>query len=153
MTGALDSIVRLEAVDVATGRSETLLQTNLPLQSPSWSPCGRYLIANAAGRLYRIMLDREKRVLEQIFVDLLQSSHNDQAISPDGTRLALTHKTELGRAAVYVMRMDRCSAELAVAEVPAWFHGWSPDSSTIIYACERKGRWAIGTCAAEGGRE
>ena len=33
------------------------------------------------------------------------------------------------------MRMDRCSAELAVAEVPAWFHGWSPDSSTTRDAC------------------
>lgn len=143
----------IEAVDIGTGAAETLLKTNLPIQAPSWSPCGSYLIANAAGRLYRIALDRDRRVLEQILVDRLHSTNSDHAISPDGKLLALTDKTEFGKSAVYVMRLNARFPDLVVAAVPAWFHGWAPDSRTIAYSCVRNGLWSIGICDIEGGRE
>lgn len=143
----------VEAFDVLTGDVEVLLQTNLPIQAPCWSPDGLYLIANAAGRLYRIRLDDTRRKLEEVFVDRLHSANNDHGISPDGTRLAVTDMTEYGRSAIYTVRLDRMMPELVVPETPSWFHGWSPDSRAVLYSCVRNGLWTIAWRDLAGGPE
>ncbi|QEW22633.1 translocation protein TolB [Marinibacterium anthonyi] len=133
----------VEAVDVLTGEVEVLLRTNLPIQAPCWSPDGQFLIVNAAGRMYRIWLNDGRRRLEEVFVNRLHSTNNDHGMSPDGRRLAVTDMTEYGRSAIYVLRLDTLEPEMIVPETPSWFHGWAPDSRSIVYSCVREGLWTI----------
>ena len=82
----------LEIFDIDTGRATVVLQTDRLIEAPNWSPDGRTLVVNGDGRLFRVALDAP--ALTPIDTGFARACNNDHGISPDGTMLVISDKTD-----------------------------------------------------------
>ena len=76
----------LQIWDLATGSAQQVLQTDMLIEAPNWSPYGSYLLVNGEGRLFRVPLS-DPRLLPvpmDIPQDVARGCNNDHGISPDG---------------------------------------------------------------------
>ncbi|WP_425099539.1 TolB family protein [Tropicibacter sp. S64] len=140
----------LEIMDIETGDVQTLLETERHIEAPNWAPSGAYLIVNAGGRVYRVSLDDPR--LDEIDVGFTELN-NDKGLSPDGTLLAFSDKTETGKSAIYTVPSGGGVPVRVTEKVPSWWHGFSPDGQKHTYPCVRDGQFAIATCALDGADE
>jgi Tol biopolymer transport system component len=140
----------IEAYDTVTQKTETLLKANMPLQAPSWTPDGGAILVNANGQLFEVPLDINPRVLRYHFTEGLYSTQCDRGYSPDGSKLALTDYTKADRACIYLIERDTHRPQQLTADLPSWFHGWAPDSQSILYSGRRAGSWVIAACGIDG---
>ena len=131
----------LEIWDMASGQASVVLQTDLLIEAPNWAPAGDALLVNSDGKLLRVPLDNPR--LEHLDTGFATACNNDHGYSPDGTRIALTHRTDRG-AEIYVMPARGGTPEPATHNAPSWFHGWSPDGGTLTYAAARGGSRVVG---------
>lgn len=142
----------LEVVDTQTGERKTLAEFDYLIEAPNWTPDHKYLIYNSKGLLYRFELE----TLESTRIESGYAIHcnNDHVLSPDGTRLAISHHTqEDGRSRIYIIPIEGGHPELVTALAPSYLHGWSPDGMTLTYCAERSGDYNIYTIPAAGGTE
>ncbi|HEX5933039.1 MAG TPA: hypothetical protein VFY63_02630, partial [Pseudorhizobium sp.] len=93
----------VEIFDLDSRTSRVIWQTDALFEAPNWSPCGRYLLLNSEGRIYRLMLQEEPVVIEAVETSFAVQCNNDHGISPDGSRIAISDKTEFGKSAIYVL--------------------------------------------------
>lgn len=91
----------VEVFDVATGEARVVWQTERLVEAPNWSPDGKFLIINGDGRLYRLRFDGSEPVA--IDTGFARECNNDHGISPDGSTLAISDKTEFGKSAIYLL--------------------------------------------------
>lgn len=137
--------------DLESGTSRTVLTTHRHIEAPNWTPDGQALIVNAAGRLYRVALDTP--ALELIDTGFAQGCNNDHGISPDGTKLAISDKTETGQSSIYLLPIGGGTPRRVTRNVPSYWHGWSPDGATLAYTAKRGATFQIYTCGIDGGEE
>lgn len=122
---------------VATARAEVLLQTDRRIEAPNWDPAGDSLLVNGDGRLFRVPLDRPALVpLDTGFAD---RCNNDHGFSPDGRLIALSHHRENG-SEIFLMPAQGGTPRLISPAAPSWWHGWSPDGTTLAYVAARGNR-------------
>lgn len=142
----------LAIFDLATGKAETVLTTERLIEAPNWTPDSRMLIVNGDGRLFRVALDGppEFREIDSGFAARL---NNDHGISPDGRTLVISDATEEGESCIYTLPARGGTPTRVTADVPSYWHGWSPDGTTLAYAGKRDAGFDIYTCPAEGGAE
>ena len=95
LLGQADSLIRssLLTVEVASGRIDTVYTADRHFEAPNWSRDGGFFVVNSGGRLYRLNARGDKR-LQQIPTGFATRVNNDHGISPDGTRLALSHAAQ-----------------------------------------------------------
>lgn len=138
--------------DLGSGDVQCLLRHRGHIEAPNWHPEG-YLIVNGGGRLYRVPMDAP--ALERIDTDFAVTLNNDHGISPDGTRLAVTDKTESGVACIYTLPVEGGVPVRVTDATPSWWHGWSPDGERHVYAGAQRGDRVVRiyTCRADGGDE
>ncbi len=134
-----------------SGAIEVVLVEDGVIEAPNWHPDG-YLVVNGGGLLYRVPLDAP--ALEPIDTGFATELNNDHGLSPDGTLLAISDKTEHGENCIYTLPVTGGVPEPVTAEVPSWWHSWSPDGARMAYPGARGDRvLRLYTCAAVGGDE
>ena len=152
----------LKTVEVPSGRVESVFSDDLHFEAPNWSPDGRYFVVNSEGRLYRLPTHPDGR-LEEIPTGFASKVNNDHGFSPDGGRLVISHHAEEHitdstqdwlASSIYVLPSDGSPTPVKVtAKAPSFWHGWSPDGTTLAYVGLRDGEWDIYTIPVSGGEE
>jgi Tol biopolymer transport system component len=160
---ARDSIrSTLVAVDVPSGRIDTIYSDTIHFEAPNWSRDGRFLVVNSRGRLYRLPVNGTGRLTE-IATGFATRANNDHGISPDGKLLVISHhaseyitdpRQDWLASTIYVMPIDGSAAPRKVTrKAPSFWHGWSPDGQTLAYVGRRDGEFDIYTIPVSGGEE
>ncbi|MBA3325326.1 MAG: TolB family protein [Rhodobacteraceae bacterium] len=141
----------LEIFELATGRSRVVLETDALIEAPNWDPGGATLLVNGGGRLFRVALEGRAE-LHPVATGFADACNNDHGISPDGTRIALSHDAAEG-STIYLLPAEGGEPVQVTARNPSYWHGWSPDGATLAFCGARGGRFDIFTIAADGGKE
>jgi TolB protein len=146
---------RLELLEVDTGLRRIVYSSGGHFEAPNWSRDGRYLLFNQEGRIYKFPLDtRKPQILD---TGSVRSNNNDHGISFDGKWLALSSHTEQpGNKAgsqVYVVGVEGGQPVKITDQAPSYWHGWSPDGTTLVYCAEREGNYDVWAIGARGGKE
>jgi TolB protein len=164
LLGQADSLIRssLRTVDVASGRIDTVYTADRHFEAPNWSRDGSFFVVNSGGRLYRLNARGDKQ-LQEIPTGFATRVNNDHGISPDGTRLALSHAaqeyiTDPAQAwlasTVYVLPIEgSASPSKVTTKTPSFWHGWSPDGTTLAFVGRRDGEWDVYSIPVRGGEE
>ncbi|WP_068110582.1 TolB family protein [Tropicimonas marinistellae] len=141
----------LVVYDLGAETQEIVLRSEHHIEAPNWMPGDAALLVNSNGRLFRVPL--ADPALEAVDTGFATGLNNDHGISPDGTRIAISDKTETGQSCIYTIPIGGGAPERVTAEVPSYFHGWSPDGAQLAYAGFRGAEAEIFTCPAAGGPE
>ncbi len=141
----------IEIYNIVTGETRIVWQTEQLVEAPNFSRDGRFLIINGDGLLYRLSLDGGGPV--QIDTDFAVLCNNDHGLSLDGALLAISDKAQFGKSAIYVLPAAGGTPRLVTPNLPSYWHGWSPDGSTLSYCGIRDQVFDIYTIPVEGGDE
>ncbi len=145
---------RLEIIDIETGMREVVYTSEKHFEAPNWSRCGKFLVFNQEGKLYRFDLKSKKiRVIDTGFAD---SNNNDHGISFDGKTLAISHHTPENGARhsiIYTVPIKGGTPKRVTPLGPSYWHGWSPDDKWHTYCAERNGEYDVYKIPASGGEE
>lgn len=141
----------MEIFDIATGETRVVWQTERLVEAPNWSPDGKFLIINGDGRLYRLGFDGSDPT--EIDTGFARHCNNDHGISPDGSTLVISDKTEFGSSAIYLLPAEGGTPRLVTRNLPSYWHGWSPDGRMLAYCGIRDQVFDIYTIPVDGGEE
>ena len=146
---------RLEILDAGTGQRRVVHASAAHFEAPNWSRDGKSLLYNQEGRIYRLPLDTlTPRVLD---TGRVTANNNDHGISFDGKWLALSSHTEQdgtkAGSQIYVVGIDGGEPVKITEQAPSYWHGWSPDGSTLVYCAERDGNYDVWSIGSSGGKE
>ena len=146
---------RLELLEVETGIRRVIHSSADHFEAPNWSRDGAYLLYNQDGQIYKLPLDSGHP--ELLDTGSVAANNNDHGISFDGARLALSsHMVQSGRKSgsqIYVVPIEGGEPVRVTDEAPSYWHGWSPDGSTLVYCAERDGNYDVYSIPATGGLE
>lgn len=130
---------------------QTVVRSNEPLLSPSWSPDGRKLayVSFERGNSSIFIQDISTGAREE--VAKFRGINGAPAFSPDGGRLALT-LSRSGNPEIYVMNLGskaltQVTNQMGIDTEPVW----SADGGTIYFTSDRGGRPQIYQAPAGGG--
>ncbi|MBE2277890.1 MAG: TolB family protein [Rhodobacteraceae bacterium] len=121
----------LETFEVATGSVREILRVDGRVEAPNWSPCGGWLLVNAAGRLYRVPLDRPR--LEPVETGAATRCNNDHGITPDGRWIILSGHHEGQGSQIYRIPVAGGEPERISTRPPSWWHAISADGIWMAY--------------------
>jgi TolB protein len=142
----------LEIVEVETGKRTVLKDFHTLIEAPNWLKDGKHLIYNSEGKIYKYNMDTNLSTV--IDSGICDHCNNDHVLSPDHTKLAVSHHTyEDGMSRVYIFPIEGGTPTLITPIAPSYLHGWSPDGTTLAYCAERNGEYDIYTIPAVGGIE
>lgn len=143
----------LEVWDIERAEARVILQTEMLIEAPNWSPCGRYLLVNGDGGLFRVALDAP--TLAPVDLGGVGKLNNDHGISPDGKTIVLSSHHRGQGSEIYLCDAAGGEPRLVSPQAPSWWHGWSPDGETLAYVAARGGSRVIDvyTLPASGGKE
>ena len=143
----------LESYDLATGQRSTLREFPYLIESPNWTPDGKWIIYNADGKLYKVPVQGDDAP-QQINTDFATSCNNDHVLSADGKQIAISHGTaEDHSSRIYTLPITGGTPQLITPMAPSYLHGWSPDLAELAYCAERGGNYDIYVVPATGGVE
>jgi TolB protein len=152
----------LRTVEIESGSVETVYNEDRHFEAPNWSRDGQFFIVNSAGRLYRLRADGVGGLAE-IPTGFATRVNNDHGISPDGSRLALSHAAEEHitdpeqawlASSIYILPIGGSETPVKVTQkAPSFWHGWSPDGATLVYTALRDDEWDVYSIPASGGEE
>lgn len=142
----------LQVADTDGYNPQTVLESDQPLMSPSWSPDGASLayvsFENQRPEIFIQHLASARRSKMAGFKGLNQAP----AWSPDGRKLALVLSKD-GSPDIYVMdiatrKLKRITRHRAIDTEPVW----TPDGKALFFTSDRSGSPQIYRIALEGGR-
>jgi len=140
----------LEVFDVSSGEVRTVLETDRHIEAPNWDHLRDALVVNAEGRLFRVALEGGPLIEVETGLGHL---NNDHGLTPDGTRLIVSESVP-GRGSVIYDLPANGGAPRQISGVPgAYWHGVSPDGSTLAFCGKREGQFDIYTIPFGGGDE
>ncbi|ABC91150.1 putative periplasmic component of the Tol biopolymer transport system [Rhizobium etli CFN 42] len=141
----------VEIYNVGTGRAREVWQTDRLVEAPNFSPDGSYLLLNGDGLLFRLPLDGGEVV--RVDTGFAVNCNNDHGISPDGTEIVISDKSEFGKSAIYILPIEGGTPRLVTRNQPSYWHGWSPDGRQLAYCGIRDDLFDIYTISVDGGAE
>ncbi len=141
----------LEIVPIGSKDRRVLYHTTNHIEAPNWTPDGKDLLFNSAGRIFRLPASGGEP--QPIDTGFAQRCNNDHGLSPDGTQLAISDQSKGGKSLIYVLPVTGGTPRLITPQGPSYWHGWSPDSSTLSYCAERNGEFDVYTILVQGGEE
>jgi TolB protein len=114
--------------------ARTILIKNVLIESPNWTPDGKWLIVNSGGKLFR--LPSQGGDLEEISTGAIQTCNNDHVLSPDGQRIYISSCGNL-----YVLPVEGGEPRQISNNHPSsatyrhqyYLHGIAPDESMLAY--------------------
>ena len=134
-----DSVYELSVADADGYNPRTVLRSNQPLMSPSWSPDGRQLAyVSFENRRAQIVI-QTLATGSRTVVSSAPGINGAPSWSPDGQRLALTLSKD-GDAEIYSYHirsgaLSRLTYNSAIDTEPVW----SPDGQSIVFTSDRGG--------------
>ncbi len=151
MTDPGKLVSRIEVLEIASGSREVVAELDRWIEAPNWTANDR-LIVNGEGRLYSIPVTGGE--LEPIDTGFATACNNDHGLSPDGTRIAISDQTQDGgNSVIFTVPIGGGEPTRVTALSPSYWHGWSPDGTTLAYTGRRDEVWGIFTVPADGGDE
>ena len=121
-------------------------------EAPNWSRDGSYLIFNRNGSLEKISVAGGSP--EKIDTGFANRCNNDHGISPEGKWLAISDQSQDDhQSSVYVLPVTGGVPKRLTQFSPSYWHGWSPDGTTLAFVGERNGNFDIYTIPVAGGEE
>ncbi|MDK4734218.1 hypothetical protein [Rhizobium sp. CNPSo 3490] len=141
----------VEIYNVGTGRAREVWQTDRLVEAPNFSADGSYLLLNGDGLLFRLPLDGGEVV--KVDTGFAVNCNNDHGISPDGTEIVISDKTEFGKSTIYILPVEGGTPRLITQNQPSYWHGWSPDGRQLAYCGIRDDLFDIYTISVDGGVE
>jgi Tol biopolymer transport system component len=142
----------LEIFDLETETTAVVHRTDRLIEAPNWSPDGSELVFNGDGRLFRLTLGGVGEP-QEIDTGFASELNNDHGISGDGTLIVISDQTEAGESCIYTLPYGGGAPRRVTDRTPSYWHGWSPDGSTLAYCAKRDGVFDIYSIAVEGGPE
>jgi TolB protein len=142
----------LEVVPIASKDRRIVYFTGDHIEAPNWTRDGKYFIFNRHGRLYKLPATGGQP--ELIDTGFANRCNNDHGLSPDGTQLAISDQSQAGgKSLVYLLPSAGGTPRRITITGPSYWHGWSPDGSTLAFCGERNGEFDVYTIAVAGGEE
>lgn len=122
------------------------------LEAPNWSRDGSYLIFNQDGHIEKISATGGTPL--KIDTGFANRCNNDHGISPDGKWLAISDQSqEEHKSLVYVLPITGGVPKRVTKNSPSYWHGWSPDGTTLAIVGQRDGDFDIYAIPVGGGEE
>ena len=131
----------LQIWDMATGRASQVLQTDMLIEAPNWSPDGSYLLVNGEGRIYRVPLANPE--LQPVDTGAATQCNNDHGITPDGQTYILSSHHGGQGSEIYLTPATGGQPRKISTDHPSWWHGISPDGQTLTFVGARGDRSVI----------
>lgn len=141
----------LERLSIKSLDRRVLYHSRTHFEAPNWSPDGKFLLVNSAGRIQK--LPSSGGEWQTLNTGFAEKCNNDHGISPDGTRLAISDQSKTGKSLIYTLPIEGGTPTLVTLNGPSYWHGWSPDGRTLVYCAERNGEYDVYSIPAEGGNE
>jgi TolB protein len=121
-------------------------------EAPNWARDGSYLLFNRNGHIEKIAPTGGTPV--EMDTGFANRCNNDHGISPDGKWLAISDNSqEEHESLVYVLPITGGTPKRITRNSPSYWHGWSPDGTTLAIVGERNGDFDIYAIPAAGGEE
>lgn len=141
----------LMVADADGWNPQTVVRSNEPLLSPSWSPDGRRLAYVSFERGNSSIFIQDISTGARELVASYKGINGAPAFSPDGSRLALT-LSRSGNPEIYVMSLGskaltQVTNQMGIDTEPTW----SADGGTLYFTSDRGGRPQIYSASAGGG--
>ena len=137
---------------ISDGTETVLFQTDDLIEAPNWSPDGSYLVVNGGGRIYRLDIKDPSHLCPIDTGDVVHCN-NDHGISPDGQTLVISDSPARGTSLIYAVPISGGTPKRVTPNAPSYWHGWSPDGTTLSYTAKRDGNFNIFTIPVKGGDE
>ena len=141
---------RLSIFDIATATYRPILVTSTLIEAPNSHPAG-YFLLNAEGRLYRLHPNDPK--LEPLPTDDLFHLNYDHGITLDGQIVIVSNSPKPRSSVIYTVQVTGGVPKRVTYQSPSWWHGVTPDGSTVAYTAGRNGIFDIYIYPIESGEE
>ena len=127
----------LNVIDIETGEVTLLHTYEKIIEAPNWNPENECLYFNSEGHIYRYDPDTDRT--ELIDTGSCDDCNNDHVLSPDFTKIAVSHNTNHDwlQCQIYVCSIEGGEATLVTPVKPSFLHGWSPASDELCYCAFR----------------
>jgi Tol biopolymer transport system component len=119
-------------------------------EAPNWSRDGRTLLVNSSGLLYGIPVTGG--AFQPLDTGRARRCNNDHGYSPCGRYIAISDETD-GASQILTVPATGGVPKLVTTQGPSYWHGWSPDGTTLVYCAGRLGQFDIYSIGVDGGRE
>ena len=156
--GRANSVSYLNILDTMTGRVKVLHRFEGVVEAPNWLKKENALLYNSEGLIWHYDIDKDEAVVLESGECTL--CNNDHVVSPDETRLGVSHMGSSGKgffSYVYTLPLSGGEPVKITPNSPSFLHGWSPDGKELAYCAFRQQDTGlevdIYTIPAEGGEE
>jgi hypothetical protein len=142
----------LEAIAISSADRRVVYVAPGHFEAPNWTRDGAAFLFNGNGHILRLPVAGGTPVT--IDTGFATRCNNDHGISPDSKWLAISDQTqEDHKSLVYLVPIDGGTPRRITKNSPSYWHGWSPDSSTLAFVGQRNGDFDIYTIPVAGGDE
>jgi len=143
---------KLETIDIESKVRTVVYGAPEHFEAPNWTRDGAFFLFNQNGRIYRLPVSGGKP--EVIDTGFAIRCNNDHGISPDSKFLAISDQSQGDHnSVVYTVPFGGGAPHRITQNSPSYWHGWSPDGSTLAFVGERNGDFDIYSIPAAGGAE
>lgn len=123
-------------LDTETGGITKLHTFDKVIEAPNWMQTEEdCLIYNADGRIFKYEISAGTEAL--IDTGHCTVCNNDHVLSPDNTRIAVSHSETGWMSQIYILPIDGGAPRLITPNAPSYLHGWSPDGKELAYCAFR----------------
>lgn len=141
---------RLQVADTDGYNPQTLLTSDEPIMSPTWSPDGSHLVYVSFEKGHSEIYSHNIYTAKREKISSYTGINGAPEWSPDGTRLALTLSKD-GNADVYVMsladkKLTRITRHWAIDTEATWM----PDGKSLVFTSSRSGKPQLYKIAIDG---
>lgn len=149
---AMYSTLQIASIDAENRRTEVVRTIRGHIEAPNWTRDGKSLIFNQDGHLWTVpVTGGEAAMLDTGDASKCNGSHG---LSPDGSELAITCVTPgMPEARIYIVPTHGGPPKLVTQNPNSYFHSWSPDGKTILFARPSNGSINIVAVSVETGEE
>ena len=142
----------LEIVPVGSQDRQAIYHSTNQFEAPNWSLDGSHFVFNSQGSLFRLPV--KGGTPERIDTGSAKRCNNDHGFSPDGKQIVISDQSQAdGKSLIYILPATGGTPRLVTPTGPSYWHGWSPDGTTLAYCAERGGKFDVYAIPAEGGEE
>lgn len=142
----------LETVAIASTDRRVVYVAPEHFEAPNWTRDGAAFLFNGNGHILRLPVTGGTPT--SIDTGLAVRCNNDHGISPDSKWLAISDQSqEDHHSLVYLVPIEGGEPRRVTKNSPSYWHGWSPDGSTLAFVGQRNGDFDIYTIPVTGGDE